>query len=421
MGLERHVIGYGRGERSFLLDSHRLLGVLSANGAEAGRTGEDAVRYALAHPIGSPDIGALVRPGETVAIVTSDITRPCPSAILLPPLLEALEAAGIPADRITIVFGLGSHRRHTEEEKRRLVGDSVYGRIRLLDSDPGDCVQVGTTRGGTPARFFRPVVEADRRILLGNIEMHYFAGYSGGAKALMPGISDRDAIQANHGRMIHPDARAGLLEGNPVRLDLEEAAAMLGADFILNVVLDEDLRIVHAVAGDMTEAHRAGCAFLDRMYKIRIPRRAELVIASPGGYPKDINLYQAQKSLDNARHAVADGGIVILAAACPEGLGERVFEAWLREARTPGDLVDRIRREFRLGGHKAAAIALVMERARCLLVSDMPDELAALTFMTPVPDLQEAVDRALSGLPDDAGVLVMPHAGSTLPITQDSE
>ena len=170
--------------------------------------------------------------------------------------------------------------------------------------------------------IFTPVARADRRICLGNIEYHYFAGYSGGAKAIMPGVSTRAAIQANHSRMVEETSRAGLLEGNNLRADIEEAGAVCGIDFILNVVLDEHKEIIKAVAGDVTAAHRAGCAFLDTLYLKKIPRRADIIVVSQGGAPKDLNLYQTQKALDNAKHAVRRGGTVILVGSCKEGLGE---------------------------------------------------------------------------------------------------
>jgi len=231
----------------------------------------------------------------------------------------------------------------------------------------------------------------------------------------MPGVSERDAIQANHSRMVEESAKAGAIDGNGVRLDIEEAADICGCDYILNVVLDEDKRVVKAVAGDHRAAHRVGCAFLDDLYKVRLPRLADIVIATPGGYPKDINLYQTQKALDNAKHAVRPGGIIILAGQCPEGYGEHTFEEWLLAADQPADLIERVRRDFRLGGHKAAAIAMVLEKADVYFVSDMPAEAVTETFMIPYQDLEQAVSDAFDKMGPDAGVIVMSHAGSTLP------
>lgn len=410
----RLEFGYGPGTQDVEIGAQKLLGVLRPVPLEASEPEEVLLARALDTPIRSPRLEELVRPGERVAIITSDITRPFPTARVLPALLARLYRAGISPEDITLVFALGSHRRHTEAEMRRLAGPA-WGAIHCADSGQNGFVPLGTTRRGTPVEIDRLVAEADRRICLGNIEYHYFAGYSGGAKAIMPGVSTRAAIQANHSRMTDPNACVGRLEGNPVREDLEEAAALVGVDFLLNVVLDEHKRIVHAVAGDITAAHRAGCAWLDRHFRTPIPALADIVIASQGGAPKDLNLYQTQKALDNAKHAVRPGGIIILAGACPEGLGEDTFQQWMLEAQSPQDLIRRIQREFRLGGHKAAAIALVLERCQVFLVSQMPPELVRRCFLTPFSTIQAAYDAALARLGPEATVTAMPYGGSTLP------
>ncbi len=409
-------IGFGKTQLPLEVPDENLLGVLRPNDIRSERTGEDAVRHALQNPIGTKRLGEIVRPGEKIAIVTSDLTRPLPSHRILPILLDELEAGGVSMDDVTVVFALGSHRRQTADEMRRLVGEAVISRVRCVDGDPDDCVRLGETTRGTPVDITRVVALAKIRICVGNVEYHYFAGYSGGAKAIMPGVSTRSAIQNNHRMMLDPNARAGVLAGNPVREDLEEAIAHCPIDFIVNVVLDEKKEIVHAACGHFIEAHRDACAFLDRMYKKKIDTRADIVIASQGGAPKDINLYQTQKALDNARHAVRDGGVVILVGACDEGLGEHTFESWLLEAEKPSDLTARIAREFRLGGHKAAAIAQVLERAEIYLVSNMQPDFVERLFMKPFADIQGALDAALAQRGPSATVLVMPQAGSTLPV-----
>ena len=313
------------------------------------------------------------------------------------------------------MFALGSHRKHTEAEQKKLAGERAWNEIKCVDSDPDDCVHYGTTSRGTPVDITRVVAEADRRICLGNIEYHYFAGYSGGAKAIMPGVSTRAAIQANHSRMVLPEAKAGALETNPLRMDIEEAGAMVGIDFIVNVVLSEHKEILKAVAGDATEAHRAGCRFLDRLYRKELKEPADIVLVSQGGAPKDLNLYQTQKALDNAKHAVKDGGVIILIGSCREGLGEKTFEQWMTEADSAHSLIERIGREFKLGGHKAAAIAMVLERAEVDLVSELDDDFVRSIFLKPYKTAQEALDHAFSKLGPDARVLAMPYGGSTLP------
>ncbi len=408
--------GYGNGVQTVDVPDKNLLDVLVSNPMKHERTGEDAVRFALENPIGSRKLRDLARPGQKVVIITSDISRPLPSFDVIPAVLDELSAAGVPDADITVVFGLGSHRNHTEEERIKLVGRAVYERVRCIDSDPSDCVRYGVTKRGTPVDITRSVAEADFRICLGNVEFHYFAGYSGGYKAIMPGCSTPAAIQANHRMMVEAAAHAGKIEGNPIREDIEEGGAMVGADFIVNAVLDEHKHIVYAAAGDVTLAHRNACEYLDRMYVKRIEKRADIVIVSQGGAPKDANLYQTQKALDNSKHAVRKGGTIILVGACPEGLGSKVFEEWLLEAEKPQDLIERVHKAFRLGGHKAAAIAMVLEDAQIDLVSEMNDDFVRRLFLTPRHSVQEAFAAALLRYGTDATVIAMPFGGATLPV-----
>ena len=408
-------LGFGTGVQKISVPDKNILAVLTPNDVKRDLTGEAEAKRALEEPIGSPRLRDIVKPGEKIAVVTSDVTRPMPTYKVMPALLDELYAGGARPEDITLVFALGSHRAQTEAERRHLAGERAYSEIRCVDSDPDDCIHMGVTSRGTPVDIFSLVAKADRRICLGNIEYHYFAGYSGGAKAIMPGVSTRAAIQANHSRMVEDSSCAGNLETNNLRADIEEAGDMCGIDFILNVVLDEHKEIIRAVAGDVKMAHRAGCAFLDTLYMKKIPDRADIVVVSQGGAPKDLNLYQTQKALDNAKHAVKKGGTVILVGSCREGLGERTFERWIAEATDSHSLIDRVMAHFELGGHKAAAIAMVLENAKVVLVSELPEDTVRSAFLTPARSAQEALDGALREYGEDATVIIMPYGGSTLP------
>lgn len=407
--------GFGKVKHAVEIPEKNLLGILNPNETKTQLSGEAEVRRALENPIGSPYLRDIVKPGERIAIVTSDITRPMPTWQVMPALLEELYAGGVRQEDITVVFALGSHRKHTEEEKIKLLGDKVYREIRCEDGDMEDCVHLGVTERGTPVDIVRTVAEADKRICLGNIEYHYFAGYSGGGKAIMPGVSTRQAIQANHSFMVRPEACAGRMDDNPIRQDIEEAAAICGVDFILNVVLDERKEIIKAVAGDMIQAHRAGCSFLDDFYKVEIPKAADIVIVSQGGAPKDLNLYQTQKALDNAKHAVKENGVIVLIGSCREGLGESVFAQWM-ENYQPEEMIEKIEKDFKLGGHKAAAIAMVLKKADIYLVSEMDADYVRNMHFTPFAEAKDAVKAAFERLGPDSTVLAMPYGGSTLPL-----
>ncbi len=412
-------IKYYKNLVSFHIPDENVLEEINPNEVPFVESETGEVKRALENPFDTPKLRDIVKPGEKIVIVTSDVTRPVPSKIILPCLIEELEKAGVKDEDVTVVFGLGSHRAQTDEERRNLVGEDVYKRIRCIDSDPTDCVHLGVCKNGTPVDIFRVVAEADRRILVGNVEYHYFAGYSGGMKAIMPGVSSKEAIQANHKNMILPGAFAGNLKNNPVRDDIEEVARFITADFILNVALNDHKEIAFAAAGHPVTAHRKACEFLDKIYKKKVKEPADIVVVSTGGYPKDINLYQAQKSIDNVKHIVKKGGILVVSASCREGYGSEVFKKWIEEYHTPEERIENIREHFELGGHKSAALGLVQENADIYLVTDMDDEMVKKANMTPFHDLQEAVDQALLKMGKEATVYVVPIGGSTLPVVEE--
>lgn len=411
-----YKLNYGKNSITVEVNENNILDILMPNKVNIKMNGEEAVKNALLNPIGTKRLKDIVKQGEKVAIITSDITRPVPSKIILPEIIEELHLAGVKNEDIMIVFALGSHRKHSEEEKKYLVGDYIYNNIMCIDSDMNDCVNLGLTSSGTPVDIFRPVVEADRRICIGNIEYHYFAGYSGGMKAIMPGISSKRGIQSNHSKMILDGAVAGEMYNNPVRQDINEVASFIPVDFILNVVLDEHKNIIGAVAGHYIEAHNVGCKILDNLYKVKIQDKADIVIVSAGGFPKDLNLYQAQKALDNAKHAVRCGGIIILVAECNEGLGNKTFENWLMRANSPDEIIEMIQKNFELGGHKAAAIAKVAKNCSIYLVSKLDKKIAEKAFMKLYTNIQTAFDDAIKCLGNQSRVTIMPFGGSTLPV-----
>lgn len=412
------AIKYYKDLVSFQIPDENVLGEILPNTCPSVESEEKEVKRALSEPFDSPLLSDVVRPGEKVVIITSDITRPVPSRIIIPCLLDELRKAGVENKDITVVFGLGSHRKQTEEEQKNLVGEEVYGQVRCIDSDPDDCVHLGTCKNGTPVDIFRTVAEADRRILVGNVEYHYFAGYSGGMKAIMPGVSSKEAIQANHKNMIKPGAFAGNLVNNPVRDDIEEVRNFINVDFIVNVTLDDHKKIAFAAAGHPVTAHRKACEFLDKIYKKKVKEPADIVVVSTGGYPKDINLYQAQKSIDNVKHIVKKGGIMIVAASCKEGYGSIPFTKWINQYNSPTERIEEIRKHFELGGHKAAALGLVQENADIYLVTDMDDESVTKANMIPFHDIQTAVNHALEKMGKNATVYVVPVGGSTLPVVE---
>lgn len=397
------------------INAEQVCGIMLPSAMPSDVNAEQVLEAALDHPVGTEKLESIVKKDEKIAIITSDITRPVPTATILPLVLKRLWAAGVSPGNVTVVFALGIHRCHTPEEQRKLLGTAAESGIAYIDSCSEGSVEVGVTSKGTPVEINRIVAEADRRICIGNVEYHYFAGYSGGGKAIMPGVSTARAIRNNHRYMLLPEATTARIEGNPVREDIEEAARIVGVDFIVNVVLNEHKKIAYAVSGDMIRAHREACRLLDQHYRCPIAKPADIVIVSQGGAPKDLNLYQMQKALDNAKFAVREGGTIILVGSCKEGFGEKTFESWIRAAKTPNELINHLHKDFQLGGHKAAAIALVRKKADILFVSDMPKEITPAYLLQSVGELQDAYDLALQKHGPNASVILMPYGGSTLP------
>lgn len=417
--MSQFALGYGRSTQTLSLPRDNILWIRERELPSSLPPEEVLLRRALQAPLAMARLSRLMQRGQRVAVVVSDITRPCPTSRMLPFVLSELQRGGVEEESIRIVFGLGSHRCHNIAEQAALVSPAIFDRVCCGDIGPGPFVEVGRTRRGTPVQVFQPVVEAGWRICLGNIEYHYFAGYTGGAKALLPGVCSVETIRANHAWMVEDSATAGRIAGNPVREDMEEAAALLGPTFLLNVVLDGEKRIVAAVAGDLTQAHRQGCRKVDELYRVPIPQRADIVLASAGGWPKDINLYQAHKALENAALAVRDGGIIILVAECGEGFGHSTFGEWVTCGDGPDELLRRIHECFVLGGHKAAAIAKTLRRGvRVFLVSTIGPDLVRQMSLEPFASAQEALTAAQNEMGHAALLAVMPHAGSTLPSVQ---
>lgn len=368
---------------------------------------QQAISEALRHPIGSAPLSQLVKPGEKIAILVSDITRPVPTYQFLPALLHELHSFGILREDITIVFGLGIHRRMTRKEKAEAIGLDILENYKTVE--PEQFIYLGRTSRGTPIEVCKEVAEADFLILTGNLEFHYFAGYSGGYKALMPGVSTKAAIENNHKMMLDPAAAIGVADGNPVREDIEEFGRKFPRAFLLNVLLNSKKEITQVVAGDPILAHRTGCRLLDQYYKIFVDKPADLVIVSPGGYPKDINLYQAQKGLENAAKVVAKGGKIVLVAELRDGFGEDIFEDWLVNSQSVQEILDKIKEKFVLGGHKAAAIAKILQEHEVLLYSTLPDNVVRKIFFTPLNDLSDLK------VEDAANIYIIPYGNQTLP------
>lgn len=384
---------------------------------------ETLVRRALAAPLGAPPLRATVRAGERVVIVTSDITRYTGSEIYLPLLVEELSRCGIEDRQICILVALGIHRPQTAAEQRKIVGP-LYGRIEVVDHDCDDAeqlVELGVTAGGIPVAVNRRLVEADRVIVTGTVGFHYFAGFGGGRKGLIPGVAARETCMASHFAVFnpapqrgkHPQAVPGELEENPVHRNLLEAARMVRCDLLLNTVLAPDKAILGVYAGALEEAHLAACAQVRQLYQ-PATEPVDLAIISSGGEPKDINLVQAQKALDYCSRAVREGGTIILLAACRDGFGHEQFFPWF-DYQDLDLFEEALRADYQINGQTAHALLSKARRFRVLLVSGFDAETCVRMGMEKAADLQQAIGMALADLPPQPATVIIPDGGLLLP------
>jgi len=408
-------LNYGHNLMALDIPDENYIGTLSPKDTKEIEDPIIEVRRSLANPIGSKKLKELVSPKDKVVILVSDVSRPCPSYSLLPPILKELNEAGLSNDQITIVFGLGVHRKQTEEEKKKLVGEEVYNQVKCIDHDIDNCVKIGITKRGNGVSIFKKVLEADFIIATGNLEYHYFAGFSGGAKAVAPGVCGRSTISDNHKHFLDLEAKAGIIKGNPVREEMEEIGEMVGIDFIVNAILNSHKKVIKVVAGDVTKAHREGTVYIKNIFGVEIDNLADIVITSPGGYPKDIDLYQTHKAMEFARLAVKKGGIIIVVGECRDGLGEGNFAEALNGKLSPQELIEELKDNFILGRHKASSIAKIHLDSEIYLVSNLAEEIKKKLFIKNYNSLEEAFSKAIKVQGEKARVLVIPYGNSTLP------
>ena len=410
---------YGKTEVCVRVPTRNFLGSIEPKEKEGVPDAVLEIKRALNEPIGSKRLDEIVKPEDKVAIVVDDATRPAPSHLMVPPLLEELNNAGVKDENITIIFACGTHKAVTREEAVKLLGEAVLNRVKTLSHDcrASNLVYVGTTKKyGTKVYLNRVFAEADVKILTGDIGFHYYAGYGGGRKSVLPGVSGEETIKHNHAMLLHPNAKTGVLDGNPVHEDMVEAARLAKVDFILNVVINSEKEVVKAFAGDVEQAFHEGVKLVDEMYRIPVDRKADIVVVSPGGYPADVNLFQAYKGVDNALEIVKRGGVIILVAECPEGHGNQVFYDWMVKFKDLKAVQREIKRNFVLGGHKAYYLMKALRKAQIFLVSAMPDYYATNIFkLKTARAVNDALNEAFSIVGKNAKVWVMPYGNFTLP------
>ena len=377
-----------------------------------------AVREALRSPVTGPPLGERIGPDDRVVVVFPDITRPMPNTTVLPPLLAELERAGAGPERVTLLCATGTHRAATAQEMTELVGAAVAARYRIHDhraDDPGH-VKVGEV-DGTAVLLDRHYVEADVRILTGFVEPHFFAGWSGGPKGTCPGLAATSTILEAHSpaRLADPRSTWMVTEGNPVHQFVRAATDLCPPDLSVDVTIDSRRRLTGVFVGPLSDGHRAACTFAARTVTQEVGGRFDVVLATNGGHPLDRNLYQAVKGMAAAERVVADGGVIVLAAACPDGLPDDGAFARILQRASSADQLVHPRGPGELDGWQTQVLGRVLTRAEVWVHSaGLSDAAVRSGLMTPVGDLATAVGEALTGRGPRARLCVLPRGPLTV-------
>lgn len=410
------TVGYGKDTRDLELAPERLIGVYLPN-AVAKIDQAAAIEEALAHPLGAASFADFIAGPDRIVVIVNDGTRPTPTARILARIYPQLRDKDL-----LVIVATGCHRAPTEEEWDFILGPQIHaeltasGRLHSHDARRDPMLDLGTSSNGTPMLLNEIVATARKVLVIGSVEPHYFAGYTGGRKAFLPGTAAFGTIEANHKLALDPRAQALTLAGNPVHEDMMDAMSVLGdiKVFSIQAVLDADHDICAVHAGDLAASFAACIAAAEQVFCVQVPAKADVVV-SVAPYPMDVDLYQSQKALDNGKLALAPGGVLILVATCRSGIGEKGFFDLMAGADTPQEVLDTIAGTYRLGYHKAAKMAEIALWAKVWAYTDLEDADVRAVHMTPVPELQEALDAALALRGPDARVVVLPFGSMTVP------
>ncbi len=394
---------YGKTTIPYDFDGENFLGTLvsSLHGYKAKADGETLVREAMKNPIGTAPLSELARGKRTCVIIASDHTRPVPSKVIIPPMLEELRR-GQPDIDVTILIATGCHRETTREELVSKFGEEIVDKEKIVIHDCSveeDMVHIGTLPSGGALKINRLAAECELLVSEGFIEPHFFAGFSGGRKSVLPGIASRESVLANHCSefIAHPRARTGILEGNPIHNDMLWAAKAAGLSYIVNVVIDEHKEAIYAVAGDVEAAHRAGCEFLSGLCRVK-PNLADIVITTNGGYPLDQNVYQSVKGMTAAEATVKEGGVIIMLARANDGHGGEEFYRQISESRdvkaTMNEFLSRGRGETLPDQWQTQIFLRILMRATVIYISDLPSDTVRALHMIPAASIGEALTEA---------------------------
>ncbi|MFZ5944589.1 MAG: nickel-dependent lactate racemase [Bacillota bacterium] len=421
--MEKYSVLYGKREESFSLPEECSVNYIKANPTQGLINVKQEILRVLNNPVNSPPFSEVFNQGETVVIIVSDYTRASYKFYeFIPILLNELNRLGIPDDKISILMSTGDHREQTREQHLLVVGEEVINRVKIYDHDcmAEDLADLGTTSRGTKVLMNRMVHEADKVLLTGGIAYHLLAGFGGGRKSIAPGVSGYQTIQENHALALKlkegESLGCGSLSQNPVSLDMEEITALVKPDFLFNVVVNEKKEFIGLTAGNWHDAFLAGTKIVEKAFGIPIKEKADVVIASSGGFPKDVQLYQSIKTLDNSFYAVKEGGSIILVSECSDGPGPDSYLVWF-EHDSYADMKKVLYANFTMPGFVALRTKEIITKHDVYLVSGLNKELVSKVGMIPVDSVNKAL--ALINKKQEIKTLqIMPYGSLTFPICE---
>ncbi len=413
---------YGKGTLPLDVPDSNLLEVVTPNEYIPPQQPELMIREALGNPLGTDPLSKMIGPGDTVAIVIDDYTRPCPTQLLLSPVLEELKDAGVNDLDIIIIIATGTHTPPSAEVIKELVGDKIFRNYMITSNDAvnGQHVTIGRSKRGNDIQVLKEFIDADFKILLGDIEYHYFAGYGGTRKSILPGISSKATIQRNHSLLFEEHSCMGVLKENPIHQEMNEAMHLAGCDFALSVVQNSQHKIVGAWAGEPELVMDAGVKLVDAMYRKEISAQPDIVITAANGHPHDINLYQAMKALHTACQVIKPKGVIVLVAECPEGHGSQLYIDWLQRYQTSQQIQHALDENFIIGAHKAYYHRRAVENHPVIFVSKMEtSEVEGLFSFKKETTPNNALSQAFAILGNSSRVLVVPQGTTTFLTLKD--
>ncbi|MBS7653496.1 MAG: nickel-dependent lactate racemase [Candidatus Bathyarchaeia archaeon] len=421
-------VQYGKGAINVDLPDGNVIAILRSADFKPVINEAEAIRNSLNTPIGDDPLSLAASRKSRITVVVSDYTRATPNKILLPPVIDAIKKAGRRADELKILVAYGLHKSASEDELKEFLGGETLEEVEVINHDAEDeksIIYLGETSFRTPVYVNRLIVESDLVVLTGLIEPHFFAGYSGGRKAILPGVAGKESIFHNHSfkMIMHPLSRYGVLSGNPVHEDMVEAAKMIKQTYLVNVVIDRNHKITGVFAGDIFKAHLEGVKFLDAHVKVKSPSRADIVITSNGGYPLDRDLYQAVKGMATGELIVRRGGVIVIFAECIDGIGRghENFYQLIAETKNPEETLERIRREEPIKDQwEAQILAQILKKTNVILVTkNIKHSLIEEMHMIPASNSEEALEEAYRLAGRNSRIAVVPEGPYVIPAVEN--